>query len=193
MSAGEAESWCLVAAVVGRAERCADVDVDGARSDPQFVGVDPIGERPRSSALMSPVGMSDQNMPTSATSHHHLRKLDIVQLKVADWAAAVQWYQDILGLRVTAYEEDDQYCWLVAQDGGARLGLHGQPGIGRTSERPRCLPSFLVDDLDSTLRRLAASGISPEEEPSGEDEGYRSVEIRDPEGNLIELYEWIAR
>jgi predicted enzyme related to lactoylglutathione lyase len=128
-----------------------------------------------------------------AATGHRLRKLNIVQLEVEDWVAAVQWYRDVIGLRVTAYEEDDQYCWMVAEEGDCRLGLYGRPNLSQNAERPRCMPSFLVDDLDSTLKHLAANGISPEADPFGEDEGFRSVVIPDPEGNRIEFYEWIAR
>ena len=47
-----------------------------------------------------------------------------------------------------------------------------------------------VEDLDSTLERLATLGIEPEKppyRPGGRTEGHRIAFVRDPDGNRIEL------
>jgi predicted enzyme related to lactoylglutathione lyase len=55
----------------------------------------------------------------------------------------------------------------------------------------RVIPCFSVGDLDAALAVICArdSSVKPEFD-SGHDEGYRLARIRDPEGNLIQLY-WL--
>jgi lactoylglutathione lyase len=50
--------------------------------------------------------------------------------------------------------------------------------------------ALTVDDLESTLERLAAAGIDPEKppyRPGGRTEGHRICFVRDPDGYRIEL------
>ena len=56
--------------------------------------------------------------------------------------------------------------------------------------RSRCLPTFQVDDLAATLQELRDRGVTVERDVTGGDEGFRSADVADCEGNLIQLYEW---
>ena len=50
--------------------------------------------------------------------------------------------------------------------------------------------ALAVDDLDGTLKRLAAEGVEPEKppyRPGGRIEGHRICFVRDPDGYRIEL------
>lgn len=52
--------------------------------------------------------------------------------------------------------------------------------------------ALLVEDLDSTLERLAAEGIEPEKppyRPGGRTEGSRIAFVRDPDSYRVELVE----
>jgi predicted enzyme related to lactoylglutathione lyase len=56
----------------------------------------------------------------------------------------------------------------------------------------RCVPTFHVDDLAATLQALRARGVAVARDGTGGDEGFRSADIADGEGNLIQLYEWFG-
>lgn len=118
-----------------------------------------------------------------------LKKLDIVLICVRDWPGAVTWYTETLGLQVDHQEDDDQFCLLAFPEGETRIALFGDPTA--RSDGSRCRPDILVDNLDATLEGLRAKGVTIRGEPSGDHEAYRLVGIEDPEGNVLQLYEWI--
>lgn len=52
-----------------------------------------------------------------------------------------------------------------------------------------CVLSFAVDDVDGSYGELCERGARPAGQPQDRaDWGYRVAHVRDPEGNLIELY-----
>jgi catechol 2,3-dioxygenase-like lactoylglutathione lyase family enzyme len=116
-----------------------------------------------------------------------MRKLVMATVQVRDFDAMVTWYRDVLGLHV-AWLEPGEFCTLAPSEGGAVLALATdhpdrigeQPGRGWT-------PNLAVDDLDATVARLRSLGVTFDAEEEGEDEGYRLVRVRDPEGNPIGL------
>ena len=118
-----------------------------------------------------------------------LKKLDIVLICVNDWPGAVTWYSETLGLEVAHKEDDDQFCLLAFPEGETRLALLGSATA--QADGSRCRPDILVDDLDVTVEALRAKGVVIRGKPSGEEEGFRLVGIEDPEGNVLQLYEWI--
>jgi catechol 2,3-dioxygenase-like lactoylglutathione lyase family enzyme len=113
----------------------------------------------------------------------------MVAVRVAHWPAAVQWYTDVLGFTVAHREEDDRFALLVLPGGGAGLALVGEHQVTLGTEN-RVMANIAVDDLDATLAELGGRGAGVEAGiDDGHDEGYRLGRIRDPEGNLIQLYE----
>ena len=106
---------------------------------------------------------------------------------VRDWPAAVEWYRDVLGLSIGAYEADDQFCMLMA--GSSFIALASDhPEFAEGSNENRVAPSVHVADLDATLERLRARGVTVDNVIDGEGEGYRLTRIWDPEGNRINLF-----
>jgi len=73
---------------------------------------------------------------------------------------------------------------------GRTDGVRAVPGGGRepTSRARRVGHNFRVGDLDAIVAQLRATGIDveidPEEYPNG-----RFAQLRDPEGNAIQLWE----
>ena len=47
-----------------------------------------------------------------------------------------------------------------------------------------------VDDLAATVQALRDRGVAVARDITGGEEGFRSADIADCEGNLIQLYEW---
>jgi catechol 2,3-dioxygenase-like lactoylglutathione lyase family enzyme len=116
-----------------------------------------------------------------------LGPLDLVTIQVRDWAAAVQWYTQILGLPIITLDEEDRFCTLGTH--GAILALASDhPDQAAGSEENRLAPAFRVADLDGTLERLRSLGVKVDPRIDGEDEGYRLARIYDAEGNRLHLY-----
>ena len=100
-------------------------------------------------------------------------------LPVTDHAAAEPWYERLFGEPPFMRPHDTESAWqleehawvYVVQDAG-RAG-HG-------------LLTVLVDDLDAQLAGLAERGLTTDPVETM-DNGVRTAEIRDPDGNLLKF------
>lgn len=108
-----------------------------------------------------------------------------VELRTANWARAVQWYREALGLRVMVRVVEDGYALLEAGD--TRLALLSRPNAGPPSSRWSL--GFEVENLEVAIERLTQAG-SNVSEPKHEPEGFREVVTRDPDGNKVRLFVW---
>jgi catechol 2,3-dioxygenase-like lactoylglutathione lyase family enzyme len=116
-----------------------------------------------------------------------LGPLDLVTIQVREWAEAVRWYTQVLGLPIITLEEEDGFCMLRTD--GATLALASDhPDQAAGTEENRLAPAFRVTDLDGTLERLRSFGVKVDPRIDGEDEGYRLARIYDLEGNRLHLY-----
>lgn len=60
-----------------------------------------------------------------------------VTVYVRDWAAAVEWYRDVLGLPVGPYEPDHEFCMMIAGSGFIGLATdHPEYAQGSHENRP---------------------------------------------------------
>jgi predicted enzyme related to lactoylglutathione lyase len=101
-----------------------------------------------------------------------------------DMDEAVGFYRDVLGLVLRArYGED----WSEFVIGGSTVALHGSRGMAPPNEGATVV--FEVDDLDVTMRALSTRGVIFEGEVTEVPETGRFVSLRDPAGNLVQLYE----
>jgi catechol-2,3-dioxygenase len=113
-------------------------------------------------------------------------------LEVRDLQALETFYVDVFGLRVLKREDDR--VWLAAGE-YARLGLWlpGEKEFGDEGGR-HVHYAFGVEPgtLDALAERLSEGGISfrgPEEHPGGD----RSIYLEDPEGNVVEAWDFFQR
>jgi catechol 2,3-dioxygenase-like lactoylglutathione lyase family enzyme len=116
-----------------------------------------------------------------------LGPLDLVTIQVRNWAAAVQWYTEILGLPMITSDVDDGFC-MLGTDGATLALASDHPDQAAGTQENRLAPAFRVADLDESLERLKSLGVSIDPRIDGEDEGYRLARIYDPEGNRLHLY-----
>ena len=108
-------------------------------------------------------------------------------IQVRDWAAAVQWYTQVLGLPIITLDEEDDFC-MLGTDGATLALASDHPDQAAGTEENRLAPAFRVGDLDGTLERLKSLGVRVDPHIDGEDEGYRLARVYDPEGNRLHLY-----
>src|SRR5215470_12315685 len=93
-----------------------------------------------------------------------------VELRTENWEKLVDWYREILGLRVLVRVMDDGYALLEAGD--TRLALLARKSAGEPSRRISL--AFEVSDVRQICARLAAIGAKVTH-PERDKEGLREA------------------
>jgi predicted enzyme related to lactoylglutathione lyase len=119
----------------------------------------------------------------------HLTNL---RLLVDDYPAAFRFYRDVLGLAAVWGDETSNYADFDVGT-GCRLALFERVGMADvlTLDPPgdRVVLVFSVQDVDAATALLRETGAAVVAEPTDRPAwGIRTAHVRDPEGNLIELY-----
>ena len=83
----------------------------------------------------------------------HPPSLFSIELRTARWEMLVDWYRDVLGLKVLLRVVDDHYALLDAGD--TRLAIMGRATPGEASGRWSL--GFETGDLDAAGHRLGAA------------------------------------
>jgi catechol 2,3-dioxygenase-like lactoylglutathione lyase family enzyme len=115
-------------------------------------------------------------------------KLTHVRLLVTDFAAALGFYRDTLGLACTYGDESGPYADFDAGDASLAIFTrkHQAESVQLREAGDGALVVLQVDDVDETAARLKLA-----EPISRPDWGIRVAYVRDPSGNLLELYSGI--
>lgn len=122
-------------------------------------------------------------------------RIDHLVLTVDDVARTIAFYVDVLGMTETTFGPDRTALMF----GSSKINLHQR---GREFEPKAATPTpgsadlcLIADDsLEVVVAELAAIGIAIEEGPvrrTGARGPITSVYIRDPDGNLIELSNYL--
>jgi lactoylglutathione lyase len=115
-----------------------------------------------------------------------LERIDHVYYWVSDMGRSVEFYRDVLGLRLV---RQDGPSWAEFDAGAVRLALHGAID-GHPVEPGGATAVFEVPDLDAARALLEERGAELLEEV-GEVEGFaRFATVVDPDGNRIQLIEY---
>ena len=127
-----------------------------------------------------------------------LEVLDYVVLIVADLDRALLFYADTLGLRLQ--HRADNYAQL--KTGTTRLALYTRNAMGDilgavldppSLSAPSFELGFKVSDCDAAFAELVDAGAPSVARPTNRPWGQRTAYVRDPDGNLIELVQDLAR
>jgi catechol 2,3-dioxygenase-like lactoylglutathione lyase family enzyme len=111
-----------------------------------------------------------------------------------DSAALAGFYRDVLGLpelhlAVERGEGAHGYYNFGAQD-GPWLGIGQHSEIrGRAADAYRHLVALQTTDIHADVQRLKAKGVEFIEEPQDQGGGFWIATLKDPDGNLVQLYE----
>jgi len=123
-------------------------------------------------------------------------RLDHLVLTVADVSRTAEFYQRVLGMRAVTFGDGRH----ALRFGNAKINLH-QTGQEFEPKAARPMPGsadiclITSDPLPAVCTHLAAHGVTIEEGPvarTGATGAIRSVYIRDPDGNLIEISNYLA-
>jgi lactoylglutathione lyase len=121
-----------------------------------------------------------------------------VRLIVSDFPACFRFYRDVLGLKPQVDDDSGPYAKLSPDEGSAAIALHDRTSLEETlpglaaAAGDRALIVLKVDDLDRYVASLAERGVTPLAPPSVQWDRLRVAHLRDPEGNLIELQQWLV-
>ena len=122
-------------------------------------------------------------------------KITTLRVLANHFDQAVAFYRDILRIPIRA----DAGAYVAFDVGGFELGIYSRELMSQiVSSMPEeslgssdsLLINLEVDDLVTTVASLQERGVTFETEIHDQlDWGMRVVHLRDPEGNLLELYE----
>jgi lactoylglutathione lyase len=123
-------------------------------------------------------------------------RLTHVRLLVSDMSVSYRFYKDVLGLSTT-WDENPGYAEFPVGPETAlaifpRDEMEDVAGLRPAGDG--ALVVFEVEDVDEAVRSLRSRGIDVGDPRSRPDWGIRIAHLRDPDGNLIELYheiEWV--
>lgn len=96
-------------------------------------------------------------------------------IPVADYAAARQWYERLLGSPPAFFPLDTEAVWELAEHRYLYIVQH--PEIAGHARH-----TLFVSDLDALLAQIAARGIEPAERETYSN-GVRKIIYRDADGN----------
>ena len=121
-------------------------------------------------------------------------------ITVSDQEQALQFYRDVIGLKVVNDVAFDGFRWLS-------LTPPAQPGVEIVLQVPEQYPDispadrdamaalvakgllagviFATDDCDATFEQLRAAGAEVLQEPIDQPYGVRDCAFRDPAGNML--------
>ena len=127
------------------------------------------------------------------------------RLNVRDYAACKLFYQDVLGLKVSMdndaqeYTEFDAGVTKITILNRARLKdyIDSTETVTYDPDDAKVILTFTVPNLDEAIAHLKSKGVSVASSPwqfsdDGLAGGALSACIRDPDGNLIELEQWLS-
>ena len=115
--------------------------------------------------------------------------LDHIYYWTRDMDRAVAFYRDVVGLRLLRQEGDQ---WAEFDAGPVRFALHGAAG-GHMPPPGGATAVFRVDDLDTAVRSLQEKGVEFGDH-LGEVAGFaRFRSFSDPDGNAVQLIEYVRR
>ncbi len=121
------------------------------------------------------------------------------RLLVDRFADCFSFYRDIIRMTPNWGDENSGYASFESEDGQVALALfvrHGMTDVLGTGSLPANPPGqdrfmliFGVADVDAEVKRIREQGgeivLGPADFPGW---GYRGAYLRDPDGNLIELF-----
>jgi predicted enzyme related to lactoylglutathione lyase len=98
-------------------------------------------------------------------------------IPVSDFAAALAWYEKLLGSPPSSFPHDTEAVWELAEH---RLLFIVQ----RPEHSGHAMHTLIVDDLDSVMAEISQRGLEPARQETYPN-GVRKTTFVDPDGNEI--------
>ena len=98
-------------------------------------------------------------------------------IAVRDYAAALTWYEKLLGTPPAFFPNDDEAVWEIAEHRYVYIER-------RPAKAGNAIHTLFLDDFDERIAAIAARGLTPATEETY-DNGVRKTTYIDPDGNEI--------
>jgi len=129
-------------------------------------------------------------------------RFDNVRLLAHRYEACFAFYQEVLGLRLTWGEPGGNFASFAFPQGGSlglfrrelmaqALGTSGLPPEAQAQDRTALI--IEVASADDAARALLGKGVQVTGPRDMADWGIRTLHVRDPDGNLLELFEHLDK
>ncbi|MBF9068319.1 VOC family protein [Streptacidiphilus fuscans] len=127
-------------------------------------------------------------------------ELTQIRLLVTDFPAVYRFYRDVLGLTPQFDNEEGPYAKLSPARGAAAIALQAReqvavllPDVAQgPATEVRALVALRVDDLDKAVAGIRQRGGTVDAGPAPMGDRLNVAYVRDPEGNVVELQEWLT-
>ncbi|TCO64910.1 VOC family protein [Actinocrispum wychmicini] len=124
--------------------------------------------------------------------------MDVTQIRliVSDFPVVYRFYRDVIGLKPQFETENGPYV-AFKPDLGSTLALHSRAELAtiipdlKPGDGDNTLVALRVDDVDEYLAELTSRGASCTD-PVVLDGRIKVSYLRDPEGHLLEIQQWLA-
>ncbi|RVU19202.1 VOC family protein [Streptomyces antnestii] len=121
-----------------------------------------------------------------------------VRLLVTDFRACYRFYADVLGLKPQSGAQDGPYEKFSPATGSAGIAIEDRAmmaqvigELGDAVNGHRSLVVLRVDDLDRYCAEIVERGAEIVQGPAPMTDRMRVAHLKDPEGNIVELQEWL--
>ncbi|MGW2698960.1 VOC family protein [Streptomyces sp. NPDC001340] len=121
-----------------------------------------------------------------------------VRLLVTDFAACYHFYAEVLGLKPQSGATEGPYEKFSPHAGSAGIALQDRAMMAEIlnelsdpANGHRSLVVLRVDDLDAYCAQITSRGATLLHGPAPMTDRMRVAHLKDPEGNLVELQEWL--
>ncbi|AVH58812.1 MULTISPECIES: VOC family protein [Streptomyces] len=121
-----------------------------------------------------------------------------VRLLVSDFAACYRFYGEVLGLKPQSGATEGPYEKFSPAAGSAGIALQDRAAmaevlgeLGESATGHRSLVVLRVDDLDAYCEQITSRGATVLHGPVLLTDRMRVAHLKDPEGNLVELQQWL--
>lgn len=131
-----------------------------------------------------------------ASPFKNIRSLDCTIIFVRDMAAMKRFYGEVMAFPL----ERELYAgWIEYRVGGNILALADRTRTAKDAPIPQGtaalqlafrVPSFVVDECAAAFEAHKVAIVEP---PKDQTWGHRTLFVRDPDGNLVEIYADIGR
>ena len=98
-------------------------------------------------------------------------------IPVSDYAAALAWYERLLGAPPSFFPHDTEAVWELAEHRSVYI-------VQRPDHAGHAMHTVIVDDLDTLMAEVAQRGLEPAQQETYPN-GVRKTTYVDPDGNEI--------
>jgi predicted enzyme related to lactoylglutathione lyase len=121
-----------------------------------------------------------------------VKEIGLMWIVVKDIKAAVQYYTDIVGLKLAEFNEEYGWAELEGHEGGVRLGIAQENPQEKVLAGQNAVMTFTVGNINKAKEEMVKKGTRCEGEILEIPGHVKMQTMVDPDGNRFQICEMIA-